>query len=140
MDAILFDIREHLANLQERLLAAQQVTDLILEERRQAIRDLEAERSRNSQLECYTLREPRSGIFLYVYQPMEDDETPLHTACPKCFSEKVISVLQNTNPGSCKIECPKCGFFYDPRTEDEIKSIYAQLVAARSVRRPRTLL
>ena len=138
MDAILFDIRDHLATLQERLLNAQQVTDLILEERRQAVRELEDERDKNSRLECYTLVEPRPGIFLHAYQPAEGDETPLHTACPKCFSEKTISILQNINPGSCKIECPKCEFSYDPRSEEEIRSIYSSVVARQSHRGPQS--
>lgn len=134
MDAILFDIREHLSNLQERLLNAQQVTDLILVERRQAVRELEDERSKNSRLERYVLMEPRPGIFLYVYQPAEGDQTPIHSACPNCFSDKTISPLQNTNPGSCEIKCPKCDFSYDPRTEEEIRSIYASVVERQSQR------
>ena len=128
-EAILFDIRDHLANLQDRLLGAQQVTDLILEERRQAVRDLEEERDRNSRLECYALVEPRLGVFLYAYQPTEGDETPLHTACPKCFSDKTISVLQQPDPMEPHIACPRCNFSHDPRTADEIKSIYASVAA-----------
>jgi hypothetical protein len=136
MDVLLFDIRDHLANLQERLLGAQQVSDVILEERRQAVRELEDERNKNGRLKRYLLMEPRPGIFLHVYQPAEGDQTPLHSACPSCFSDKTISPLQNTNPGSCKIECPKCDFSYDPRTEEEIRRVY-ESVAARQISRRR---
>jgi hypothetical protein len=125
MDAILFDIRDHLANLQERLLGAQQVTDLILEERRQAVRELEDERNKNRSLERYTLFEPRTGVFLRLYQPSEGDETPIHTACPKCFSDKTISILQKPDPLVDKVDCPKCSFSYDPRSAEEIQQIYA---------------
>jgi hypothetical protein len=125
MDAILFDIRDHLANLQERLLGAQQVTDVILEERRQAVRELEDERNRNSRLECYALVEPRSGVFLHVYQTSEGDKTPLHAACPKCFSDKLVSILQKPNPLADKVDCPKCSFSYDPRSAEEIRQIYS---------------
>lgn len=125
MDALLFDIRQHLADLQERLLQAQQATDAILEERRQAQRDLDEERSRNSRLERYTLTEPRPGVFLHAYQPSEGDKTPPHTACPKCFSEKTISILQKPEPSRSKIDCPRCGFTFDPRTEAEIEAVHA---------------
>lgn len=135
MDAILFDIRDHLANLQERLLGAQQVTDLILEERRQAVRELEDERNKNSLLECYALMEPRPGVFLHVYQLFEGDKTPIHTACPKCFSEKTVSILQQPEPTQPKIDCPRCNFTYDPRTAGEIKSIYAELAARKPIAR-----
>jgi hypothetical protein len=120
MDAILFDIRDHLANLQERLLGAQQVTDLILEERRQAVRDLEQERNKNCRLERYALVEPRPGIFLHVYEPSQGDKTPVHTACPKCFSDKTISILQKPNPTEDNVDCPRCDFTYDPRTQAEV--------------------
>jgi len=127
MDALLFGIRDHLANLQERLLNAQQVTDLILEERRQAVRDLEDERNKNRGLERYTLFEPRPGVFLHLYQPVDGDETPLHTACPKCFSEKIVSILQKPDPTKHKVDCPRCAFTYDPRSAEEIQSIYKVL-------------
>lgn len=130
MDAILFDIRDHLANLQERLLGAQQVTDLILEERRQAVRELEDERNKNRSLERYSLFEPRPGVFLHIYQPSEGDETPIHYACPKCFSEKTASILQQPDPSKHKIDCPRCGFTYDPRTAGEIERIRQENRAA----------
>jgi hypothetical protein len=130
IDAILFDVREHLANLQERLLNAQQVTDIILEERRKAVRDLEDERRRNSQLECYSLFEPRPGVFLHIYKPSEGDDTPVHTACPRCFAEKSISILQKPHPTSDTIDCPCCKFSYDPRTKEEVERISRELSAA----------
>ena len=135
MDAILFDIRDHLASLQERLLNAQQVTDLILEERRQAVRELEDERNKNRSLERYTLFEPRPGAFLHLYQPAEGDETPLHTACPKCFSEHKISVLQKPSPSKHKVDCPRCSFTYDPRTSEEVARVNAEFLARRSAAR-----
>ena len=120
LDAALFDIRDHLANLQERLLNAQQVTDNILEERRQAVRALEDERNKNRTLERYALVEPRPGMFLMRYQPVENDPTPLHHACPKCFSDKAISVLQVPNAGGSSLQCPRCEKFYDTRTQAQV--------------------
>ena len=130
IDAILFDVRDHLATLQERLLNAQQVTDDILEGRRQAVRELEEERSRNSKLESYSLFEPRPGVFLHIYKPYEGDETPLHTACPKCFSDKTVSILQKPDPSKQKIDCPRCDFTYDPRTAEEIERGNRELSAS----------
>jgi hypothetical protein len=130
LDAALFEVRDHLANLQERLLSAQQVTDTILEERRQAIRELEDERNRNSQLDRYSLFEPRPGVFLHLFQPSEGDETPVHTACPKCFSEKTVSILQRPDPAKNKIDCPRCPFTYDPRTPEEIRLIQERTAAS----------
>lgn len=120
LDSALFDIREHLANLQQRLLDAQQVTDRILEERRQAIRDLEDERKKNSALERYSLVEFRPGMFLRRYDPVEGDSTPLHHACPKCFSDETISVLQVPNAGSSSLQCSRCELFYDTRTKQQV--------------------
>ena len=129
MDALLFDIREHLADLQECLLNAQQVTDNILDEKRKALRDLEDERNRNSQLERYSLIEPRPGVFLHVYQPAEDDESPRHNACPKCFSEKTISILQKPNPTEYNVACPRCKFTYDARTKEEVERVERDMSA-----------
>ena len=129
MDTLLFDIRDHLADLQERLLNAQQVTDLILEERRQAVRELEDERNKNRNLECYSLFEPRPGVFLHLYHPAEGDNTPVHYACPKCFSEKTASILQKPDPSKHKVNCPRCNFSYDPRTSEEIQELKRQQAA-----------
>ena len=127
IDAFLSDIRDHMAELQQRLLETQQVADTILEKRRQALKDLEEERSKNRDLERYNLVEPRTGVFLYSFRPSEDDDTPAHTACPNCFRDKSISILQQLDPSKgWKVQCPNCDFTYDPRTKEERDAIAAK--------------
>ena len=119
IDAYLSDIRDHIGDLQEKLLEAQQATDTILEERRQAITDLEEERTKNSTLEKYRLVEPRASIFLYSYRSSEDDETPDHFACPNCYINKVVSILQQPDSNIDRINCSACAFSYSSRTKEE---------------------
>ena len=138
IDAIFFDMREAMANVQEKMLETQAVANSVLEERANLLKQLEEEREKNQSLEGYSLVQPRDGVFLYLYQPPEGSQAPSHTACPNCFSEKLISILQKPQDHNSKIECPKCDFSYNPKTEDEIKTERKEF--AESMSRPKPKL
>ena len=126
LDTSLAEIRDHIANLQEKLLETQQAADSILEERRKAVKELEDEREKNSNLQDYELREVRKGLYLYFFKSAQSTDTPGHAACPNCIASKTVSILQQPHPDVAEIKCHKCGFSYDPRTEDELREIYDQ--------------
>ncbi|MFC4994722.1 hypothetical protein [Rubritalea tangerina] len=121
VNTIMIEVQNNIIDLQQKLLDTQQSANRVLEERSTLKRDLEEEVNKNCLLQNYLLVEPRSGIFLYQYQPIEGDDTPVHYACPNCFGGKVISILQSPETESKRISCPKCEFSYDSRTKEEVE-------------------
>lgn len=60
------------------------------------------------QAEGYMLKMVAQGVFLHEYQESHNPEMPTHYACPKCYAEKKISILQSMRPGGPVSSCPAC--------------------------------
>ncbi len=120
MDEVLSAMNQRLFDLQRSMLEVQQTAGELLQERDQAQRDLVGERNKNNLCQDYELVEPRVGVFLYTNKHLESATTPRHYACPNCFTQKTISILQQPSPTNHSRKCPHCSFSCDTRTEDEM--------------------
>lgn len=115
MNEILVAANERLLELQHSMLDTQQKASELQQERDSAQRELVDERNKNNLCQNYELVEPRPGVFLYAYKIVEGATTPRHYACPNCFSQRSISILQQVSPADQMRKCPRCPFSCDIR-------------------------
>ncbi len=78
------DLKIKLATIQQTLLEAQQ---------------------RQSKLDRYVMTETPAGTYVYALKDIETGTEPAHFACPNCFVEDTISILQGD--GDIR-QCFKC--------------------------------
>ena len=77
------------------------------------IKALEAKQDVFDQFELekskYTFKEAAKQVFLYEHTRLKDDTVPAHYACPKCFANKKIAILQCPDPSEPElIQCLEC--------------------------------
>lgn len=124
--------------LQNALAEAREENDAITKKKR----DLEEELMKVSKWEDesrdYQLQEFRPNLFLRRREPSGDEEDASHWACPNCFLDKAISPLQQTDVSKQEISCHRCGFSFNPETEEERRAKAARYSAkAREMNKKR---
>lgn len=124
LNSTALNIYEKLFEAHEKILLALDKVTQIQGQVAELEEKLEQEMNKNHLRGQYALIEPRVGVFTYQYQPIEGETTPVHQACPNCFAEKLISTLQRPSAGKSDINCPKCNFTYDTRTESDHSSLH----------------
>jgi len=117
MEVALSELRDCIAQTQESLLAAQQSIHALTEEKADLKKQLVEIDEWNTEKSKYQLAEIREGLCLYAYTPSDDDTTPAHWACPNCFSQKHVSILQKIHSRTSDYLCPTndCGFSISPK-------------------------
>jgi hypothetical protein len=89
----LFHIREELFRLQTEN-----------EQLRQQLKTLEEWEKQKSQ---YELKQTEGGAVVYVFTQTSTG-TPAHCACPSCFAQKTIQILQDKRDALGTFQCPSC--------------------------------
>jgi hypothetical protein len=118
---ILSDVKKRVAEVQDSLLRTQTLALGILKDRDQFERELLAEREQSDLLKNYALVEVRQGLHLYQNgQGADGPGAVVHYACPNCFNQRRVSVLQRLHPTENAIKCPSCPFACDIRSADDI--------------------
>ena len=118
---VLSNVKQRVAEVQDSLLRTQALALGILKDRDQFERELLAEREQSNLLKNYSLVEVRQGLHLYQNSQAPDGSgAPIHYACPNCFNQRRVSVLQRLRPTENTIKCPSCPFACDIRSADDI--------------------
>lgn len=113
--AKLYEIRQGLMDLQERVLDDQQSRMDLVASLESTKKEVETLKARKSKLDSYQLLEISPGKYLY-YSTGHQGSNPLHFACPNCFNTKEqIGILQEeTGYGDdcreTKYQCSACEF------------------------------
>ena len=65
----------------------------------------------------YELKEVAPGTFVYLFNASQNNETPVHWLCPKCFQERktYIIQLQRESAAGKHYFCPNCSTKFDIR-------------------------
>jgi predicted RNA-binding Zn-ribbon protein involved in translation (DUF1610 family) len=129
INAAIIELQQHILSAQQALLDAQETINALSKQKS----DLESKLAKHSEWESrrsqYQLTEVRPGLTVYVFQPPAESAMPVHWACPKCFAEEKIQILQKQSPSNRTYKCPECEFQMIP--DKELPS------AIQSIPRPR---
>jgi len=73
----------------------------------------------------YSLHEIASGVFVYVFDPVEKSKEPRHYLCPYCFDEQRKSILQRTgrDMSGVHMNCHKCGADFIDHTDRDAATV-----------------
>jgi hypothetical protein len=99
------DLWEHIFTAQTRYAEAIEKNHE-LETKLKAFEDWEVQKTK------YELIEPQPGIKIYRTKVTESKDTLVIEACPSCFGDRHLGILQhqNWNPGRCEVlVCNDCG-------------------------------
>ena len=108
---IIIEAQDAIISLQDSLMDAQNKIDSITKEKRIAEEELAKKANWEDVESRYKLSEIRNGLYAYRFLPgAGDDTTPEHWACPKCFAEKNLQLLQKTSSSSDFRKCFTCDF------------------------------
>lgn len=132
----LTDIRDQVAlneiaiKLQGQIITAQQATIAAQERLRELEASVSAYENWESQKARYKLVDYGAGTFAWELRPECSNEEPLHRICPRCFEQRLRSVLQFKNRTHAKQDlyvCSACAtefFFgaYDPQPYQRAKT------------------
>lgn len=120
-DEIVSSVKKRVAEVQDFLLRTQALALEILKDKDQFERELLAEREQSNLLNKYSLVEVRKGLHLYQSCQVSDGSgAPVHYACPNCFNQRRVSILQQPHPTKNEVKCPSCSFTCDIRSSDNI--------------------
>lgn len=113
-------ITEALAKLgaaQDGLFAMREVLSRLQDENAQLRRDLAARDKWEGQKAAYRLTQTAGGAVVYA-----SNGPPTHLACPACFSNNTIQILQDRGTLGGGFDCPACKVIYpvNPRREVQI--------------------
>jgi hypothetical protein len=96
--------------LQEKILSAQEATAQSREKMRSLEQQLEAFQNWETTAERYELKDFGSHTYAYSAKPDRLNGDPAHLACPNCFRERRLSILQyeGTYSGRKRFICQGC--------------------------------
>jgi hypothetical protein len=107
-------LQETIMELREAVLNAKDEV-LRLREENQALRAKAAERTAWTEIAAnYTLVKARGGAMVY-----ETGGPPPHFACPRCFAEQKIHILQDEVDWTGRFKCPDCESEYLVNQRDD---------------------
>jgi predicted RNA-binding Zn-ribbon protein involved in translation (DUF1610 family) len=117
INAAVIELQQHILSAQQSLLDAQETINLLTAEKA----ELESRLAKHSEWETrrseYHLTEVRPGLTVYAFQPATESEMAPHWACPKCFADEKIQILQKPSPSNRTYKCPACEFSMIPDKE-----------------------
>lgn len=116
LNTVIIELQDHILSAQQSLLNAQETINGLVAEKAK----LEARLSKHSDWEKqrkeYRLTEVRPGLTVYHFEAKAEG-TPAHWACPKCFAEEKIQILQKPSPSNLSYKCGGCNFVMIPDKE-----------------------
>ena len=114
IDSSIIELQEHILSAQQALLQAQETINSLTTQRAELESQLEKRSEWETRRSQYQLTEIRPGLNVYAFQPSPESGMPVHWACPKCFAEEKIQILQKESPPNRTYKCPECGFAMIP--------------------------
>lgn len=110
--SIITDLRMDIFTLQNMYSSLQERYDVLQEEKKKATEQRE-------QFARYVLHQLPTGSYVYLYQPVENDNTAPHAICVSCQAKGIKSILQketrclavfgdDTSVSSGYLVCPIC--------------------------------
>jgi hypothetical protein len=117
INSAVIELQQHILSAQQALLDAQETINALTTQKT----ELESKLAKHSEWEArrsqYQLTEVRPGLTVYTFQPSAGSDMPVHWACPKCFAEEKIQILQKQSPANRTYKCPGCEFHMIPEKE-----------------------
>lgn len=109
-------------DLQEKILSAQQAQFELIKRIEDLEKEIAAISKSQKQLDRYKLTNYGGETFAYELKAETAEGEPIHRACPTCFQNNKISVLQfdfRRDTGQDRYQCPSCKAHFDfgARTE-----------------------
>lgn len=97
--------------LQEKILAAQEVAGEARDRLHELETDLAARDAWEATASRYVLKDYGGNTFAYELQPDRAEGDPIHRVCPNCFEQRMRSILQHRFRDASQREhyaCPSC--------------------------------
>ncbi len=96
-------LQEEVMNLREAVLNGRAENLKLRQENHELLEKLAAEDAAKTKAREYELTKTWGGAYVF-----ESKVGPKHYACPNCFEERRISILQRVNAFSGRQRCPNC--------------------------------
>jgi hypothetical protein len=108
---ITIDLQERITELREAVLNAKDETINLREEIQALKARVRSQEEWETRANKYSLVKTRGGAFLYT-----SEGPPPHCACPRCFQEQKLQILQPHLTHSGLLTCPSCkaNFWLEP--------------------------